>query len=74
MLTDDQKKIRELRRHLKNLVMSVTGYLRQLDVAMKEPATVDRGRKIAQLSNALDMAKDEAAHFGLGIPLNKLPK
>lgn len=68
---------RENRRHkkyLKDLVGAVRLFLGELDVEMRKPSTVERGRRIAELSNALEFGNDEAWHFGLGKPLRKKKK
>lgn len=59
----------ELRRHKKaltELTNRVGEFLALLDVEMKKPSNADRGRRIAQLSNALDMANDSVLHFTFG--------
>lgn len=40
-------------------------FLASLDVAMQGPSSVERGKSIAKLSNALEMATDQLAHFGI---------
>lgn len=55
-----------LRRGLRVLTRDVRTYLRTLDTVMKQPATEQRGREIARLSNALEMANDRARYFVLG--------
>lgn len=63
----------EARRYRKQLVeLSNVTYtaLAQLDVLMKQPPSVERGKAIARVLNALAMANDSARHFGLGIPFD----
>lgn len=62
---------RELKKHLKDLTILVSNYLKNLDVVMKEPSTVERGRKIANLANSLDFFNDSARYFGLGVDFRK---
>jgi hypothetical protein len=64
MKTKEQK-------YLKELVTSAEHFIKNMDVIMQEPSTVERGKKIAQQLNALEMQKDQAKHFGLGIALDK---
>ncbi len=63
-----RKESREYKKSLRALVEATQTFITNLDALMKEPSAVDRGRKIALLSNQLDYAKDIAKHFGLGIP------
>jgi hypothetical protein len=76
--TDDaagwRREAKEKKKHLKDLTGAVTHFLNRLDVVMKEPSTVERGRRIAHLSNDLDMANDIARHFGLDVALKDLSK
>lgn len=47
------------------LVAHVRNHLRDLDAEMLNPSTVDRGKQIAKLCNALEMAVDSFEHFGI---------
>ena len=48
-------------------LLDAAGFLAELDKVMMEgPSTVERGRKIAQLSNALDLRNDIVRRFTLG--------
>jgi len=72
MLNDDQKKIRELKRYLSLLVRVVEEYVEVMDDAVMVGSSTElRGRQIAALTNKLELAKDEAKHFGLGKPLGR---
>jgi hypothetical protein len=68
-MTADQRTIRDLRRHLRDLTATVTKCVADLDATMKGPSTVERGRTIAAITNRLELASDRARHFGLGEPL-----
>lgn len=57
---------RNTRSHLRSLVKAVEAYLRWLDAEMKQPSSPQRGKRIAEASNALEMVKDMAKRFGLG--------
>jgi len=61
-----QRAARVLRKELRDLSDAVLSYLAVLDAVMREPESVERGRKIARLSNALELANDQARRFGLG--------
>ena len=62
---------RELRKHLRDLITTCEATIAALDTEMKKPSDVNRGKRIAALCNALEMQKDVAKHFGLGIPFKK---
>jgi hypothetical protein len=61
---------RDLRKHLTSLTKAVREHLGALDHLMRQPSTVERGRAIAALCNALEFANDSARRFGLGIDLS----
>lgn len=61
MMADNYK------RYLRELTEAVKACLDALDAEMKQPSTVDRGRRIAQICNKLNIANDIARRFGLGI-------
>lgn len=65
------KQAREYKKHLTNLVKAAELYITRLDKVMKHPIGHMRGQGIARLTNDLNMAKDLAKHFGLGISLKK---
>ncbi len=65
-LTPDQRTVRELRRHLRDLTNVVSGVVGALDHEMKQPSSAVRGQRIAALTNTLQFANDSARHFGLG--------
>jgi len=56
---------RELRAHLRNLTSVVTRALADIDAEMRTPSTADRGKRIAQICNRLQLANDMAKRFGL---------
>lgn len=57
----------QYRRDLRKLTEAVTGFLARLDALMQQPSTVERGKKIAALSNALEMTNDQVRYGSLGI-------
>lgn len=61
------KEARQYHKALKDLSLSCTAFLRQLDQVMKEPESSKRGELIAKLSNALEYANDRARYFSLGV-------
>ncbi len=57
-----------LRTHLQDLSQAVTAHLEALDKEMKRPgAPSDRGKNIARIANALDLANDRVRYFALGV-------
>lgn len=66
------RQVRGLREHLRKLSASVSAALAHLDREMDRPSTPDRGRRIARICNALDVANDLALHFGLGVSFRKI--
>ena len=59
------------KKYLKALTDFVRGYIYQMDELMKQPSTVERGRQVAKLSNALELANDQARYHGLGVDYRK---
>ena len=74
-MSDDVKAIkkqsREYKKYLKELSEAVTRALNALDLEMRQPSSLDRGRRIGQICNSLNYSNDMALHFGLGLPLKK---
>lgn len=70
-LEKERKQARKDKLALKNLSDSTGAFLRALDILMKEPEGNVRGRKIAKLSNDLEMANDTVRYFHLGVDYRK---
>lgn len=62
-----QRAASHYRRELRTLTESVTVFLARLDTLMQEPSTVERGRRIAKLCNAMELINDQVRHRSLGI-------
>ena len=65
---------REARRYrdgLAEFVLTVAVFLRDFDTLMREPVTVERGRRLADLANRLEMSKDMIRLHILGHNLRK---
>lgn len=60
-----KRKNRKLTKGLRDLTDTVSRFLAVLDVEMQKPSNEERGRKIALLSNTLDMANDAILRFTL---------
>lgn len=63
----ERKKNRELTKHLRDLTYTVIQCLAALDAEMVKPSNPERGKRIAQISNTLNLQNDIARRFGLGI-------
>ena len=61
--------LKESEKYLKSLTLAVSVFLKTLEGVMHMPTSPERGRRVAELANALDMENDLARHFGLGIDL-----
>lgn len=62
---------RHLRKSLKDLIHNVTEATRRMDTVMKQKDSYERGVELAKCANALNMAADQAWHFGLGESLGR---
>lgn len=63
--------------HFRLLGQQVVCFLAKMDLLMRREESVDRGKKIAKLCNALELANDSAMRFGLdleckGVKLRKI--
>ncbi|KKN72920.1 hypothetical protein LCGC14_0406240 [marine sediment metagenome] len=59
------------KKYLKDLITQVEIHLTDIDKIMKLPESNKRGQLIAKSCNNLDLVKDMARHFGLGLPFKK---
>ena len=66
-----RREARAKKKHLKELSGAVTTYLEAMDVEMQRADILARGRHVAALSNALEMANDKARYFGLDVNWRK---
>lgn len=64
-----RKQLRETRAQLKQLADRVGGFLMYMDSVMTGPSTVERGKAIASACNRLDMQRQLAERYGLGVGL-----
>lgn len=55
-----------LRDQLRDLTCTVSRAIAALDAEMQQPSTVERGKRIAQICNGMQLANDCAKRFGLG--------
>ena len=58
---------RKLRKDLTDLTRAVHTFLVALDEEMTKPSSIERGKRIARLASALEMANDQARYFGLNV-------
>jgi hypothetical protein len=68
------KSAADYKRALVKLTSSVNIFIDALDREMTKPSTLERGRRIAVLSNYLNLNNDMALHFGLGYSFKKLER
>lgn len=59
--------LRAMKKHLRDLSAVVGQCVTALDAEMKQPSTVARGSRIANITNALQLQNDIARRFGLGV-------
>ena len=75
LATEQRKELKRQNKNLKfwltSLVDCTSGFIAKLDEEMKKPSDAERGKRVANLMNALEIMKDQALHFGLGKPLKK---
>jgi uncharacterized protein YigA (DUF484 family) len=68
------KRERELEAALKKLTETCAAYDGAMDKIMKLPSTFERGKKIADLLNKLQIANQMAMYFTLGYSFGKIKK
>jgi hypothetical protein len=56
---------------LRGLVGNCQEFMRWLDAEMMKPSTNERGKRIAQATNSLNMAVDNVRYFTLGVDYRK---
>jgi hypothetical protein len=59
------EKASALKREHKELRALIRDHLAEMDSIMKEPSTVERGKKIARAMNLLELTLDRIEHFGI---------
>ncbi len=65
-ISGEQREIRALKRHLRDLVKSVSVNLDAIHETMTKVESNERGKRMAAICNSLEMSKDMAERFGLG--------
>lgn len=66
-----KRDMRNLKTNLKALTDHVMRHLAWIDDEMKKPESPERGKRLAALANALDMANDAARYHALGVDFRK---
>lgn len=61
----------KLEKKFKKYAQYVKRWLHALDAVMEAPQSEDRGKKVAHLSNLLEMETDKIRRFDFGIKLNQ---
>lgn len=74
-MTNEQRQIRHLTKRLKELILACDLTLEGIDKVMSKRKDIphDVGKNIALCANHLNLARDAAQHFGLGMDF-KHPK
>ncbi len=67
----EERERRRYKKALADLSAACTKALRAMDVVMKEPDGVQRGKMIAAVMNGLEMANDLARYNHLGVDFRK---
>ena len=62
---------KKLRRKLTEMTEQVRGFLFHLDALMAQPTSMERGMKIAELSNRLALYNDGVRYFWCGVDYRK---
>lgn len=66
-----KRTLRERTKYLRILTKNVDQFLKWIDAEMQKPSTHDRGKRVAQACNALDLSNQHAKRFGLGRRVTK---
>mgnify|MGYP001563845910 CR=1 FL=1 len=70
-MTPEQRQIRHLRSHLRELVSVTAQTISAIDTEMQKPEGHEREKRVAAIMNVLEMAHDQAWHFGLDMPFKR---
>ena len=73
-LFDSPRRLSELKKYVEDTTLSTIRLIAAIDAEMKRPSDNERGKRIARIANALDMANDALMHFGLGYSFAKIKK
>ena len=73
-MSDAKREVRELKKYLRALAVEVTNRTAELDGIMEAHESVDRGKMVARVANALNAAADSAMHFGLRMEFKEINK
>ena len=66
-LSEDAKKARHYKKALKDLIEVLEANIRHFDSVAKEPSSPQKGERLAAVMNNIELQKDLAKRFGLGI-------
>ena len=66
-----EKEAKNYKEYLGGLVSQVEVHLAEIDDIMKFQESNRRGKLVARSCNNLELSKDRAKHFGLGLDLTK---
>jgi hypothetical protein len=71
---DLKREVRRLTKYLRALAVEVTSRAAELDQIMLADESIDRGKCVARIANALNYSADSAMHFGLHMEFNEINK
>jgi len=67
-----KKTIRKQREALEKLTTSNIQFINWIDAEMKRPSDVERGKRVAQATNSLELVNDGVMHFTLDYSFKKI--
>lgn len=70
-ISEDRKEALKYKKALKKLTDNVMLFIDELDKIMKNPSSISRGKKVAWLSNSLDMINDHVRYTDLNVDFKR---
>lgn len=68
-----EREYRKLRKEFREYTDQVKAFIVLIDHTMKQPESVERGKRIADLTNKLELKNDSIRRFVLGLDFNGRP-
>lgn len=56
---------RDAKKYLRTLISATEAAINLIDAEMKKPSTAERGSRVAEILNSLELSKDIAKRYGL---------
>ncbi len=73
-IKEANRRLRQMDKALRDLTYATGAFLSGLDTVMQNPSMLERGKKIAELSNVLCMARDSVRYFALEVDYRHDPE